>query len=192
MSDAEVNRREFLSGLAGAGAGGWLALHPATLQAIADYVASARPQAPLEFLTAEQAREFDAISAQIVPTDETPGAREAQVVRFIDRWFATAPKEAQPGARTQVQAVFTYLAGKVAERTPGNRSFAALTDAQQIALLTELEKSSVGTFGFFRNLTMFGMFSDPVHGGNTGKAGWRLIGFEDRYSWQPPFGYYDS
>jgi hypothetical protein len=38
---------------------------------------------------------------------------------------------------------------------------------------------------------MLGMFSHPMHGGNFNKVGWNLIGFEDRYSWTPPFGYYD-
>jgi hypothetical protein len=38
---------------------------------------------------------------------------------------------------------------------------------------------------------MLGMFIDPIHGGNFNKVGWKMIGFEDRYSWTPPFGYYD-
>ena len=40
-------------------------------------------------------------------------------------------------------------------------------------------------------MTMTGMFAHPEHGGNFGKIGWKLIGYEDRYSWVPPFGYYD-
>ncbi len=36
------------------------------------------------------------------------------------------------------------------------------------------------------------MFALPSYGGNRDKAGWHLIGFDDRHFWQPPFGYYDE
>jgi hypothetical protein len=36
------------------------------------------------------------------------------------------------------------------------------------------------------------MFAMPSYGGNRDKLGWALIGFQDRHSWQPPFGYYDK
>src|SRR5262245_24584136 len=42
-----------------------------------------------EFCTPEQAAEIEAIAAQIIPTDDTPGAREARVIYFIDRALAT-------------------------------------------------------------------------------------------------------
>jgi gluconate 2-dehydrogenase gamma chain len=41
------------------------------------------------FLTASEAADIDAVAARIVPTDDTPGAREAGVVYFIDRALAT-------------------------------------------------------------------------------------------------------
>jgi gluconate 2-dehydrogenase gamma chain len=187
MPESEVNRREFVFGLAGAAASAWLATHLPELRATAAYAASVAPEQPYEFFTDEQARDFDAISAQIVPTDDTPGAREAHVVRFVDRYFASAFKVAQPAFRND----FKLLADAVAEKTPGNRSFAALNDADQIALLTAFEKANPVSFSHFRGSTMLGMFSDPMHGGNFNKVGWKLIGFEDRYSWTPPFGYYD-
>lgn len=187
MPESEVNRREFVFGLAGAAASAWLATHLPELRATAAYAATVTPEQPYEFFTPEQARDFDAISAQIVPTDETPGAREAHVVRFTDRYFATAFKEAQPAFRND----FKLLADAVAEKTPGNRSFAALSNADQIAFLTAFEKANPVSFSHFRGSTMLGMFSDPMHGGNFNKIGWNLIGFEDRYSWVPPFGYYD-
>jgi gluconate 2-dehydrogenase gamma chain len=182
-----VDRRDFIFGLTGAAASAWMAAQLPALRATAAYAASAAPQAPWEFFTPEEAREFDAISAQIVPTDDTPGAREAHVVRFVDRWFATVQTDAQPVFRND----FKLLAEAVAARTPGNRSFAALGDADQVALLMAFEKSNPVSFGHFRGSTMQGMFSDPIHGGNFNKIGWTLNGYEDRYSWVPPFGYYD-
>jgi gluconate 2-dehydrogenase gamma chain len=188
MITSGSNRREFLFDMAGAAAGSWLASHGLELRAIATYAASAPADEPYEFFTPEQAREFDAISAQIVPTDETPGAREAHVVRFVDRGLATVYKQVQPFS----QKAFTALGDAVAAKTPGSRSFAALSDADQIAFLTALEKADPATFGFFRGGTMLGMFTNPAHGGNFNKVGWKMMGFDDRYSWTPPFGYYDS
>jgi hypothetical protein len=42
-----------------------------------------------------------------------------------------------------------------------------------------------------RLLTLCGMFSSPSYGGNRDGLGWKLIGFEDRHVFEPPFGYYD-
>ncbi len=189
MPESEVNRREFVFGLAGTATSAWLATHLPELRATAAYAALVGPEQPYEFFTPEQAREFDAFSAQIIPTDDTPGAREAHVVRFLDRWNARFSKEPQ-----FVQGVlndFKVLGDAVAERTPGNRSFAALSDADQIAFLTAFEKANPRVFNGFRWGAMVGMFSNPIHGGNFNKVGWKLLGFEDRYSWSPPFGYYD-
>ncbi len=187
MPESEVNRRDFFFGLAGAAGGAWLAANGSELRAIAAYAASVAPGQPYEFFTPEQARDFDAISAQIVPTDETPGAREAHVVRFADRYLATVAKDERP----RLQDDFKLLGNAVTEKTPGSRSFAALNDADQIAFLTAFEKTYPGRFNRFRDLTMLGMFSHPMHGGNFNKVGWKLIGFEERHSWAPPFGYYD-
>ena len=182
-----MNRRDFVLGVGGAAFVTRLATHGPELRAIAAYAASVAPEEHYQFFSVEQAREFDAISAQIVPTDDTPGAREAHVVRFVDRYLATVAKDEQPG----LQGDFTVFGDAMAAKTPGSRSFAALSDANQIAFLTELEKSHPDVFEDFRDYTMLGMFSHPMHGGNFNKVGWKLIGFEDRPAWVPPFGYYD-
>ena len=187
MSESGVNRRDFFFGLAGAGVGTWLVAHASELGAISAHAASVTPDEPYEFFTPEQARDFDAITARIVPTDDTPGALEANVVRFVDRFLATVGKDDQPEMKNH----FKLLGDAVAEKTPGSRSFAALNDAGQIALLTQMEKSHRGVFGDFRYYTMLGMFSHPMHGGNFNKVGWKLIGYEDRASWEAPFGFYD-
>src|SRR5437868_6256477 len=129
MNTSGSSRREFLFDMAGGATAAWLASHGLELRAIAAYAASARADEPYEFFTPEQAREFDAISAQIVPTDETPGAREAHVVRFVDRALATDHGNVRPLA----QKSFKALGDAVATKTPGSRSFAALSDADQIS-----------------------------------------------------------
>jgi gluconate 2-dehydrogenase gamma chain len=182
-----VDRRDFILGMPVAAAAAWLAAHQTELRAVAEHVALQSPSQPYEFFTPEQVTEFDAISAQIVPTDDTPGAREANVVRFVDRYVATVATDAQ----SQLRTAFREIADAVESRHAGVRLFASLGAADQIALLTSFEQSNRGTFNRFRDFTFLGMFSDPVHGGNAGKVGWRLLGFEDRHAWRPPFGYYD-
>ena len=181
------NRRDFICGVVGTAATGWVAAHLPGLQATAAYAATVAPEAPWEFFTPDQAREFDAISAQIVPTDETPGAREAHVVRFVDRFLGTVAKNEQP----RMQELFKLLGDAVEKKTPGSRSFAALNDADQIALLTDRETSQRNAFNNLLDYTMLGMFAHPMHGGNFNKVGWKLIGYQDRYAWAPPFGYDD-
>src|SRR5213082_1917760 len=89
---SELNRRNFLlragTGLSAA----WVtASWPALLSAATHAHAAAKAATPpkFEFFTPEEAAEVAAITARIIPTDDTPGAREAGVVYFIDRGLAT-------------------------------------------------------------------------------------------------------
>ena len=129
----------------------------------------------LKFFTAEQAREVEAIAAQIIPSDELgPGAREAGVVRFIDLVLSSFEREKQ--------AVYR-------EGLAGLGAFAALDRAKQIERLGAIEKTPF--FETVREHTIMGFFSHPKYGGNRDGSGYRLLGFEDRHMFQPPFGYYD-
>ncbi len=87
-----VSRRQFLSrGISGLSAV-WVSAHLPALVAAADHARQAANSATppkFEFFTPEQAAEIDAITARIIPTDDTPGAHEAGVVYFIDRGLTT-------------------------------------------------------------------------------------------------------
>jgi gluconate 2-dehydrogenase gamma chain len=182
-----MDRRAFMASLATGIASTWLLAQATDLEAAATYAATAASNAPYDTLTPDQAREIDAISAAIVPTDETPGAREAHVVRFIDRSLATFAKD----QREPLVKALDAIAAAVEKKKPGTRSFAALPRDEQDALLQDLFEHDKTTFFAMRGATMAGMFSNPEYGGNANKIGWKLIGFEDRFSWVPPFGYYD-
>ena len=73
---------------------------------------------------------------------------------------------------------------------PASASLAALTSEQRIQLLQAMEKTPF--FEALRVHTITGFLAEPAWGGNRDKAGWKLIGFEDKWAWKPPFGYYDS
>ena len=138
------------------------------------------PAGGLKFLTPEQAREVEAVAAQIIPTDDTPGAREAGVIRFIDLNLAVYEKEAQP--------VYAQGLKTLAEKSGGR--FSELPSARQIEVLRSLEKNPF--FGLVRGHTIAGFLSHPQYGGNRDKMGWKAIGFEDNFTFHPPFGFYDG
>ena len=140
----------------------------------------------LGFFTDEQAADIDAMASQIIPTDDTPGAHEARVIFFIDRALVTFARESRP---VYIQGM-KDLQAKTKELFPNATKFSALTSAQQIQVLTAIEKSPF--FNTVRNHTVIGFFASPVHGGNHNKVGWKLIGFDDSLEFKPPFGYYDA
>ena len=159
----------------------------AELSATSAFAAEVPENAPFEFLSADQARLLDVITSHIVPTDDTPGAREAHVVRFIDHAFATFFSDFRKDFTDTLVSFNEFVAGF----RPDHASFVKLPHAQQLAALRDLERLKPEIFFPLRDLTMTGMFSHPEHGGNFQKIGWSLIGYTDQYSWAPPFGYYD-
>jgi len=183
-----MERRDFVERMAAALASTLGTLRWAEATAAAGvFVTTAPENAALESLTSDQARLLDVITAHIVPTDETPGAREARVVRFIDHAFATIFKDSKKDFTATLDAFAEFSA----HYRPDGVPFLDLSHNEQIVALRELERTRPEIFGPLRSLTMLGMFSHPEHGGNYQKIGWQLIGYRDQYSWAPPFGYYD-
>jgi gluconate 2-dehydrogenase gamma chain len=182
MSAEDTSRRQFLVTSMTGVSTAWIALNwPAVVQA----QEMAHQTAKLVFFTPAQATEIEAMSAQIFPSDATPGAREARVINFIDRGLTTFAQDAQPIYTQGIQELQT----KAKELFPGATAFSALNSAQQIQLLTAIETTPF--FKTVRDHTVMGMFASPQHGGNFNKVGWQLIGFEDTLAFKPPFGYYD-
>jgi len=137
------------------------------------------------FLTAAEAADVEAVAAQIIPTDDTPGAREAGVLNFIDRGLATFLSHLASDYRKELAAF--QAAFRLAH--PEAASFASLASDAQIAYLKTVDRTPF--FEATRLLTLLAMFSLPSYGGNRNGVGWRLIGFEAQHMFQPPFGYYD-
>ena len=185
MTEGHFSRRGFLAALAAGSAIAWLEAHASELRAATALAAAGGDDWLV--LTPEQAAVLDAVTAQIIPTDDTPGAREAKVVRFIDRSLTTWLKPDQP----DLEKALAALSKATKEHSAAAASFAALADADQLAVLTAFEKSDPEAFGGLRGLTMLGMFTNPSYGGNFEKSGWKAIGFVDQFAWSPPFGYYD-
>lgn len=168
-------RRGFLEGLGATSLGAaWFATHAQAIAAATQHahasMASAAvggPPPQLTTLSADEARDIDAFTAQIVPSDDDgPGAHEAGVVYFIDRAFGS------------------FFAG---QREAVLRDLAALP--RPFPDFASLEGKPL--FEQLRFLTVLGLFSSPSYGGNRDELGWQLIGFGDTHAYAPPFGWYD-
>jgi len=183
-----TTRRDFLS-LSGSSLGGaWLlGLAPLVAAAQACAADARRGGLPFTTFTDREGADFDALAARIVPTDDTPGAREAAVVHFADQALQTFMSELLP----IVRAGLVRLSDRATDGSDGAPSFADLDQARQDELIALIEREDTEFFFFARMLVMIGLVTNPEHGGNQDGVGWELIGFEDRFAYQPPFGYYD-
>lgn len=183
MNHDEVSRREWIL----ASSVGLLAVWPKVVAAQEHARhATATPGTAFSYFNRETAAEVEAIAAQIIPTDETPGAREAGVIYFIDHALGTFDKESQEHYKTGL----AELQAKRARMFPGSTSIAGLKPEQQLALV----KSIDGTLFFetVRTHTIIGFLNSPDEGGNRDYVGWKMLGMDPRMVYQPPFGYYDA
>jgi gluconate 2-dehydrogenase gamma chain len=130
--------------------------------------------------------EIHAVVSQIVPSTDGPGAHEAGVMYFIDRALSTFDADLRESYRKGMAEV----QHKRKEMFPASASIAALPSEQQIQLIRAIEKTDF--FELLRTHTVYGLLANPSYGGNREQVGWKLIGFEDRMAYQPPFGYYDA
>jgi gluconate 2-dehydrogenase gamma chain len=189
MNDRELSRRQFLAGLSTAAKGSLIVLSlPAILTACRqanEQNPTASADAQYTILSNDLAIELDAVSARIVPTDDTPGAREAGSVRFMDVVLAD-------GRQDQLTILQTGMVelNASANREFGVSSFAALSETQQDALLTAIETTPF--FGTVRFLTVASLFALPQYGGTGPDVGYNLIGMTHAHAYMPPFGYYDA
>jgi gluconate 2-dehydrogenase gamma chain len=185
----ESSRRQFFVGSISGLSSAWFALRWPAILAAQEHArrseASGRP-AQFQFFSPQEAVEVEAMAAQIIPSDDTPGAQEARVIYFIDRVLATFDRDKQP----------TYTQGlkDLRQRTqvlfPSVNKFSSLTSTQQIQVLTAIERAEF--FELVRLHTIMGFLAKPEYGGNHDQAGWKLIGFDDQMTYKPPFGYYDA
>lgn len=186
MSDS-FSRREFVATVGSIGAVWLLADAADRSEAMAHAVHQVgQAQPTLTVLTREQAAEVEAFASRIVPTDDTPGAREAGVVYFIDRGLSTWAKEQQP----MFNEGLAKLGRDVGAKFSGQTRLSALTPEQQDEVLKSIEQTPF--FGMMRFATLAGMFSLPSHGGNKDFVGWKLVGQVEAMEFKSPFSWYDQ
>lgn len=124
---------------------------------------------PLFFSTAEYAS-VERLTEIIIPSDATPGAKEAGVAEFIDFMVFSDP-DAQYGFRTGLAWLDAF-----AEQTAGKK-FMNLTQEQQISLLEPLGFKDKRQTGQDAGQTFFRMMREyTVTGFYTSEIGYKELG----------------
>ncbi|MFT5514869.1 MAG: gluconate 2-dehydrogenase gamma chain [Rhodothermales bacterium] len=173
-------RREFLRRITAAGLASQLPLFLST----ANFACSpGAAELGWQRFSEDEAQMMDAVTARLIPSGDSPGAREAGVVRFIDLALDRVPMLA--GA----DGLFRDGMDDLNRRSAGGR-FMDLSEEAQDAVLRGAEEEEY--FGLMLFVTHAGYLGHPKHGGNRDKVSWAHIGFDDRGAWQHPFGYYDA
>src|SRR6266404_8152665 len=95
MDGAKSSRRRFLFGISSGLGSAWLNSRWPLILAAQEHAHQAGRSSPskFEFFSPLQAAEIEAMAAQIIPADETPGAREARTIYFIDRALTTFDRD---------------------------------------------------------------------------------------------------
>ncbi len=193
MAKHDSSRREFLVRAAvGAGAAAGAGLVPgvpaASAQNSMEHMEGATPgpQHPSgsehgAFFNHADAATVAALTERIMPSaPDKPGAREADVLNYIDLALAGAYEDLQDFYRRGLASLDAHC------RSTYKESFVHLTPEKQDEVIAALEESKASGFTwptakeFFNTLrihTMEGMFADPLYGGNRDFVGWKLVGF---------------
>jgi gluconate 2-dehydrogenase gamma chain len=139
-------------------------------------------QSPVSFqyLASEQVLTVEAVTEQIIPADDEPGAKWAGVVHYIDLGLAGKFRRFRPLYEAGLKQL-----GSLAQ-TRSSKAFWALDFSTQKQLLEKLEQdtSSVGGgpsgaefFKRAREDTLCGFFGEPKYGGNKEFIGWKILKF---------------
>ncbi len=189
MNDLDPSRRRFLKQGGQLVGGAWLAANWPGIVAAAEHAHhAAQSDTPVsfEFLTDDEARIVEAVTARIIPSDDTPGAREARVVYFVDKAVSTLFSD----MGNRLRGSLVSFNSAVKKSYPRAADFASLSIEDQDTFLAASESDPF--FSMLRYLTPLGMFAHPKYGSNYDKIGWKLMGFTDSHAFSPPFGYYDK
>jgi gluconate 2-dehydrogenase gamma chain len=142
----------------------------------------------MKALSPGDASTIAAFCERLIPSDATgPGAKEANVVRYIDRALAGDLRAFRPAYVAAVKAINAYSQSRF------GAEFRAITTAQQDAILTDMDlnrttqvagastpqfvPNAKAVFEMIRTHAVQGMFGDPAHGGNVNFVGWKLVRF---------------
>jgi gluconate 2-dehydrogenase gamma chain len=165
LLSASAAGREFLAGwlpVGGLASGGlvWIANLPEDKETAASY----SPQ----FFHAAEYRTVQALTERIVPSDDTPGAKEARVAEYID-FVVFSAAEFKPSLQTEWREGLAYLDGESQKRFTS--SFAEAAEADRIRLLEEmsaperdprLEHPGFPFFRLAKEMTVEGFYTSKV------------------------------
>jgi Gluconate 2-dehydrogenase subunit 3 len=108
-----------------------------------------------KFFSREEMQLLDAFTAILIPTDETPGAREAHVVPFID-FVVNAAAEFEPELQQEWHGSVRHL---------GEHEFGNLSGAQQVEFVEKISHGGVdghATYELIKDMTVHAFYTSRV------------------------------
>jgi gluconate 2-dehydrogenase gamma chain len=129
-------------------------------------------------LTTEEWHLLERLTATVLPSDEQPGACEADVIGFLRRAFGAGRWAGQrelltTGLRT-LDALARSQCGSAFASCPPDACAAVLDRLQRVP-----HRSARRFLTLAIDMTLAGFLCAPRHGGNRDRIGWTVVG------WQP-------
>jgi gluconate 2-dehydrogenase gamma chain len=173
MKNQSFSRREFVRLFAGGTAVMLISFNTACRNKISQW----------RYLNEEEITLLDAIVEQIIPTDDFPGGKWANVSNFIDKQLDSYYRHHQAAYRDGLSAFEnTVIQMK-------NKQFKELPFAEQTLILEKMEAGefsgdywkdhpSADFFDLVRQHSLQGFYGSPVHGGNREYISYKMLGLD--------------
>jgi gluconate 2-dehydrogenase gamma chain len=135
------------------------------------------------YLNEEEISLLDAIVEQIIPTDDFPGGKWANVSNFIDKQLNSYYRKHQMAYRNGLAAFDKTIIRKTGKK------FEELLFSEQTSILEEMESGEFageywkdhnpsGFFNMLRQHSLQGYYGSPHHGGNREYISYKMLGLD--------------
>lgn len=128
---------------------------------------------PLNFFSQADAPWIETLMSHIVPSDDTPGAKETGCLYYLDLQLNGALSRFAPAYRTGLAAFQKQ-----------HPDFLQTKPDDQLKTLEALKSNRF--FDMLVDHTMQAFYGSPVHGGNKDAASWKMLGIE-KYMGEGPW-----
>jgi gluconate 2-dehydrogenase gamma chain len=173
MVNQSFSRREFVRLITGGAAAVLISFNSACKNKISRW----------QYLNEGEITLLDTIVEQIIPTDDFPGGKWANVSNFIDKQLNTYYRIHQQVYREGLAA----FENKVVQLK--GKKFEDLPFAEQTTILEKMEAgefsdgywkdhSAAGFFDLIRQHSLQGFYGSPGHGGNRDYISYRMLGLD--------------
>jgi len=173
MINKSVSRRDFVRLFTGGTAAVLISFNTACRNKISQW----------RYLNEEEIALLDAIVEQVIPTDDFPGGKWANVSNFIDKQLSTYYAKHKSVYREGLAAfekTVIQMNGKKFEELPFGDQTAVLIkmEAGEFSGNYWKDHPSSGFFDMIRQHTLQGFYGSPLHGGNRGYISYRMLGID--------------
>lgn len=173
MGNQSFSRREFIRLAAGGTAAVLISFNTACKNKFSQW----------RFLNEEEITLLDAIVEQLIPTDDFPGGRWANVSNFIDKQLDSYYRKHQSVYREGLAAFEKTVTGLKGKK------FEELSFAEQTTILEKMEAGeffgeywkdhpSADFFDMIRQHSFQGYYGSPAHGGNRDYISYRMLALD--------------